>query len=71
MFGRIRLMLDEIKQYNKILDYLRKANVPLEQDGRVFDLVDGIKQYSNSDASIKESMTDEAIEGMVNSMLGE
>lgn len=54
MFGRIRLMLDEIKQYNKILDYLRKANVPLKQDGHVFDLVDGIKQYSNSDALSKE-----------------
>lgn len=54
MLGRIRLMLDKIEQYNKVSDYLKKANVPLKQDGRVFDLVDGIKQYSNSDTLSKE-----------------
>lgn len=54
MFGRIRLMLDKIEQYNKVSDYLKKANVHLKQDGHVFDLVDGIKQYSNSDALSKE-----------------
>ena len=54
MFGRIRLMLDKIEQYNKVSHYLMKANVPLKQDGRVFDLVDGIKQYSNSDTLSKE-----------------
>ena len=47
-------MLDKIEQYNKALDYLRRTNVPLKQDGRVFDLVDGIKQYFNSDALPKE-----------------
>lgn len=30
------------------------SNVPLKQDGRVFDLVDGIKLYSNSDALSNE-----------------
>lgn len=58
MFGRIRLMFDKIEQYNKVSDYLKKANVPLKQDGRVFDLVDGIKQYSNSDALSKEYVKD-------------
>lgn len=58
MFGRIRLMLDKIEQYNKVSDYLKKANVPLKQDGRVLDLVDGIKQYSNSDALSKEYVKD-------------
>lgn len=47
-------MLDKIEQYNKVTCYLMKANVPLKQDGRVFDLVDGIKQYSDSDALSKE-----------------
>lgn len=54
MFGRIRLMLYKIEQYNKVSRYLMKANVPLKQDGRAFDLVDGIKQYFNSDALSKE-----------------
>lgn len=58
MFGRIRLMLDKIEQYNKVSDYLKKSNVPLKQDGHVFDLVDGIKQYSNSDALSKEYVKD-------------
>lgn len=54
MFGRICLMLDKIEQYNKVSRYLTNANVPLKQDGRVFDLVNGIKQYSNSDILSKE-----------------
>lgn len=58
MFGRIRLMLDKIEQYNKVSRYLMKANVPLKQDGRVFDLVDGVKQYSDSDALSKEYVKD-------------
>lgn len=51
-------MLDKIEQYNKVSRYLMKANVPLKQDGRVFDLVDGIKQYSDSDALSKEYVKD-------------
>lgn len=64
----LRTVLLEYKESGELHEaYKEQIQSTLESDNPWIGMMKSI----SGDASIKESMTDEAIEGMVNSMLGE
>ena len=65
----LRTVLFEFKESGELYDaYKEQIQSTMESDNPWIGML--MKSISG-DASIKESMTDEAIKGMVNSMLGE
>lgn len=65
----LRTVLLEYKESGELYDaYKEQIQSTMESDNPWIGML--MKSFGN-DSSIKESMTDEAIKGMVNSMLGE
>lgn len=65
----LRTVLLEFKKSGELYDaYKEQIQSTMESDNPWIGML--MKSFGD-DSSIKESMTDEAIEGMVNSMLGE
>lgn len=65
----LRTVLLDFKESGELYDaYKEQIQSTMESDNPWIGML--MKSFGN-DSSIKESMTDEAIKGMVNSMLGE
>lgn len=65
----LRTVLLDFKESGELYDaYKEQIQSTVESDNPWIGM---LMKSIGGDASIKESMTDEAIEGMVNSMLGE
>ena len=65
----LRMVLLEFKESGELYDaYKEQIHSTMESDNPWIGM---LMKSIGDDASIKESMTDEAIEGMVDSMLGE
>lgn len=65
----LRTVLGEFKESGELYDaYKEQIQSTVESDNPWIGM---LMKSIGGDASVKESMTDEAIKGMVNSMLGE
>lgn len=65
----LRTVLLDFKESGELYDaYKEQIHSTMESDNPWIGM---LRKSIGGDASIKENMTDEAIEGMVNSMLGE
>lgn len=66
---KIKKVMREFKESGELHEaYKEQIQSTMESDNPWIDM---LMKSIGDDASIKENMTDEAIEGMVNSMLGE